>query len=92
VPRIDDEVPCTAPVVTVKVTLFAPAGIVAVAGTCAAVVLVLLRLTTAPPEGAAPFRVSVPVEDVPPVTVLGDNVSPVNDATETVSVVVLVTP
>jgi hypothetical protein len=28
-----EEVPCTAPVVTVKFTLFAPAGIVAVDGT-----------------------------------------------------------
>jgi hypothetical protein len=65
---------------------------VAVDGTCAAVVLVLLRLTAAPAGGAAPLRVNVPVEDVPPVTVLGVNVSPVREATDTVRVVVLVTP
>ena len=33
VARIVEEVPCTAPVVTVKVTLRAPAGMVAVDGT-----------------------------------------------------------
>jgi len=33
VPRIVENAPCSAPVVTVKVTLFASAGIVAVDGT-----------------------------------------------------------
>jgi len=48
--------------------------------------------TTAPPAGAAPFRVRVAVEGVPPVTVLGFKVSDVSPAGVTVSVVVLVVP
>lgn len=35
-------------------------------GTVAAAVLLLERETNAPPVGAAPFRVTVPLEDVPP--------------------------
>jgi len=37
----------------------------------AAGVLLLERVTAMPPDGAGPFRVTVPVELVPPVTVLG---------------------
>lgn len=43
---------------------------VTVAGTCAAA-LSLERLTTAPPAGAALVRLTVPVEDWPPVTLDG---------------------
>ena len=92
VPRIDDEVPCTALVVTVKVTPVAPAGMVTDDGTWAADVLVLVSETSAPLGGAAPFSVRVAVEGVPPVTVLGFKVSDVRPATVTVSVVVLVVP
>ena len=52
----------------------------------------LVSETTAPLGGAAPFSVRVPVEGVPPVTVLGFKVSDVRPATVTVSVVVLVVP
>ena len=58
-------------VLTVKVAVVAPAATVTLAGTVAAAVLPLLKVTVAPPVGAAPFRVTVPVEDVPPVTDVG---------------------
>jgi hypothetical protein len=62
----------TALVFTGKVAVVAPAGTVTLplGGTVAAVLL-LERETTAPPLGAGPFRVTVPVEGVPPVTVVG---------------------
>jgi hypothetical protein len=60
----------TEEVVAVKVVEVAPAGTVTLAGTCTAELL-LDRLTAAPPLGAAPLRVTVPVEEVPPVTVAG---------------------
>jgi hypothetical protein len=55
-------------------------------------VLLLFRVTTAPLGGAAPFRVNVAVDDVPPVTVLGFNVRGVKEATVTVRVALLVKP
>jgi hypothetical protein len=61
----------TAEVVTVKLTVLAPAGTVTVDGTCAADVLELVSGTTRPPDGATPFMVRVPVAEVPPVTVDG---------------------
>jgi len=60
----------TALVLTVKVPLVAPAATVMLAGTVAAVLL-LESVTWAPPAGAGPFRVTVPVEEVPPVTLAG---------------------
>ena len=51
----------------VKVALVAPAGTVTLAGTVAAV-FVLESVTTAPPAGAGPFNVAVPVREVPPIT------------------------
>src|SRR2546422_7657478 len=57
-------------VVTVNVTLVAPAGTVTLAGTVAAV-LSLDSVTCAPPAGAGPSSVAVPVELLPPVTVVG---------------------
>jgi hypothetical protein len=59
-----DEV--TAPVVMVKVALLAPAAMVTLPGTLAAAVLLLDRLTTAPPLGAGPLRVTEPLDDLPP--------------------------
>lgn len=57
----------TGVVVTENVAVVCPAATVTVDGSCAAGLL-LVRLTLAPPVGAAPLRVTVPVEDVPPVT------------------------
>jgi len=61
----------TALVLTVNVALVAPAATVTLDGTLAAVVLLLESVTTAPPEGAAPLNVTVPVEEFPPVTPAG---------------------
>jgi hypothetical protein len=58
-------------VLTVKVALLAPAATVTLAGTVAAAVLSLERETAAPPLGACPLRVTVPVEGDPPVTLAG---------------------
>lgn len=66
----------TAAVVTVNVMLAVPAGTVTLDGTAATLELELERVTTAPPLGAGPLRVTVPVEDcVPPVTLVGFSVS-----------------
>src|SRR2546422_5779484 len=66
----------TALVVTVKVALVAPAGTMTLEGTLAAAVLLLESVTWAPPVGAGPLRVAVPVEDcAPPTTLVGFSVS-----------------
>ena len=65
----------TAVVVTVKVALVAPASTVTLAGTVATAVLLLERVTTAPPLGAAALRVTVPVEGLPPKTLVGFRVT-----------------
>ena len=61
----------TAFVVIVKVTLVLPLGTTTLIGVCAAVVLLLDSATVAPPLGAGPLRVTVPVAPVPPTTVVG---------------------
>ena len=58
----------TALVVTVKVAVVAPAATVTLAGTCAAAVLPLDSVTTAPLVRAGPLKVTVPVDELPPVT------------------------
>ena len=82
---------------TVNVALVAPAGTVTLEGTLAAALL-LESATCAPPVGAGPLSVTVPVEDcTPPITLVGFSVSEEREgaggeAGVTVSVADLVTP
>ena len=55
----------------VKVADEEPPGTVRLAGTVALLVLELDKETTIPAAGALPVRVTVPVEDEPPVTLDG---------------------
>jgi hypothetical protein len=65
----------TALVLTVKIALVAPAGMDTLDGTAAAELL-LESVTSAPPAGAGPLSVTVPVEDcVPPIMLVGFKVS-----------------
>ncbi len=87
----------TARVVTVNVALVAPAGMVTLAGTVAAVVSLLEREMMAPLEGAGPLSVALPVEGDPPLTLVGFSVSEVRVGPDggcgvTMSEAVLVTP
>jgi len=62
-------------VFAVNVALVAPAGTVTLEGTLA-VPLLLESATCAPPAGAGPLSVTVPVEDcTPPITLVGFSVS-----------------
>jgi hypothetical protein len=60
---------------TVKLALVWPADTVTLDGTVATCVLLLVRVTVAPPEGAAELRVTVPVELFLPLTLVGFKVS-----------------
>ena len=82
--------PDTGVVVTGNVTLLAPAATVTLAGTLAADELSLLRETTAPPRGAAPLSVTVPVEGLPPRTLDGLRERDDSEGGFTVRVAVLV--
>jgi hypothetical protein len=67
----------TGVVVTAKLALVAPAGTVTLAGTVAAVEFSESD-TTAPPLGAAALKVAVPVEELPPTTLVGVSASEVS--------------
>ena len=82
----------TPKVVVVKVAVVAPAATVTLAGTCAADVLLLDRVTTAPPVGARPVKVTVPVDEFPPTSAVGLSTTEVRVAGVTVNVEVLATP
>ena len=58
-------------VVAVKVALLAPEAMLTLAGTVAADVLLLERVTTAPEDGAAALSVTVPWEVLLPTTLIG---------------------
>ena len=79
-------------VVIVNVAVVAPAATVTLAGTRAVVVLLLDRVTAAPPDGAGPFNVTVPVDGVPPTTDVGLRLTELSVAAVTVKLAVLVTP
>jgi len=82
--------------VTLKAALVAPAGTVTLAGTVATAVLLLESVTAAPPDGAADVRVTVPVDEAPPVTLAGLRLSAETDGPVangfTVNVADFVTP
>src|SRR2546425_12726298 len=65
-------------VVTVNVALVRPAGTVTLptGGTLAAAGLLLERVTTAPPAGAAALKVTVATEELPPTTLVGFSARP----------------
>jgi hypothetical protein len=67
---VTDVEPATPLVVIAKVAVVAPAVTVTLAGTVAAALL-LDNATDAPPTGAALLRVTVPVEELPPTTLVG---------------------
>jgi hypothetical protein len=81
----------TGVVVTVNVAVVAPAATVTDAGTCATAVLLLVSVTTAPPAGACPLSVTVPVEGLPPTTEVGFRLMELRLAAVTVNVAVRVT-
>jgi len=70
---INAETGVASPVVDiVNVVLIVPAAIVTLAGTVAAV-LEDARLTVVPPGPARPFKVMVPVDELPPTTVVSES-------------------
>jgi len=80
---VADTAVLTALVVTVNVADVCPAATVTLPGTDADGLLDA-STTTKPPVGAGPLSVTVPVDDVPPATVVGFNVT--DDVTGAVTV------
>jgi hypothetical protein len=76
--------------VTVNVAVVELAGTVTLEGTVAAAVLALDSETTAPPAGAGPVKITVPVEGVPPMTEMGFSLKLVRLGGVTVKVAVFV--
>jgi hypothetical protein len=81
----------TAIVVTGNVAVVAPVGTVTLGGTVAAALL-LESVTTTPPFGATPARVTVPVEELPPTTLAGSSVTEESTVADMESAVVRVVP
>lgn len=79
-------------VVTAKVPVFAPAGSDKEGGTVAAAVFELASVMFAPAGGAEPVSVTVAVEGVPPMTLVGLRTTDDSAAAPTVRVAVFVTP
>lgn len=61
----------TGVVVITNVVVLAPAAIVTFTGDFATLALLVCKAMTAPPLGAGPFNVTVPVELAPPTTEVG---------------------
>ena len=61
----------TVEVFTVKSAVMLPAGTVTLAGTVATEVVPLVSITSAPPAGAGPLKVTVPVAELVSATVAG---------------------
>ena len=89
---VNEVLAATGLVVTVNVAVVAPAATVTLPGTCAAAVLLLDKVTTAPPAGAAPLSLTVPVDDVPPFTEVGARLTVLRADEVTVKLAVLVAP
>lgn len=79
-------------VFTVKVALVRPAATVTLLGTVATEVLLLESDTVTPPVGATPFRVTVPVDVLPPLTVVGFRLVAESDGRVTVRFAFCVAP
>jgi hypothetical protein len=89
---VTDAFVSTRTVVAEKVAVVAPAATVTDVGTWAAAVLLEVRETTAPPVGAGPLRVTVPVEGLPPTTEVGARPRESSPAAVTARFAVRVTP
>lgn len=82
----------TGTVVTGNVAVRFPAATVTVVGTRAAFGLLLARVAIAPPVGAGPFRVTVAVEELPPMMLVGFKLRDDGVGAVIVNVAILVTP
>jgi hypothetical protein len=75
----------TGEVVTRNVAVVAFAGMMTLVGTLPTALLLLARAICAPAAGAGPFSVTVPVDDAPPRTEVGLNVTELSAAAVTVN-------
>ena len=82
----------TSIVPTAKVAVVVPPRTVTLAGTVTTAVLLLESVTCAPPAGAGPLSVTVPVEELPPLTLTGFKVNDEGTGGITVSAAVCVAP
>lgn len=89
---VTDVLEVTVLVVTVNVAVVAPAATVTLAGTVATEGRLLDRMTTAPPVGAGPESVTVPVDGEVPFTVVGLRVRELSVGAVTVKAAVWVVP